>query len=209
MATRSRGNGRDSQARLELAREAARVMLEGGIRDFALAKRKALDRKHLPASTPLPRNSEIEQALMEHQRLFGGDDQARCLQDLRAAAAAAMRELAAFKPRLVGPVLSGTADRNTPVSLHLFAESTEEVGFCLMERGIPYREHEQRLRMSTGETERVPGYAFLAGGVPVELLVFSGRTRRHTPLSPVDGRAMRRAALAEVEGLVAASPPIE
>ena len=57
--------------------------------------------------------------------------------------------------------------------------------------------------MSTGETERVPGFAFVAGGVPVELLVFSGRTRRHTPLSPVDGRAMRRAPLSEVESLVA------
>lgn len=200
---RSRGHSRDLLTRQSLAREAARVMIDGGIRDFALAKRKALERMHLPATTPLPRNQEIEQALLEHQRLFGGDEQARCLRALREAALAAMREFAAFAPRLVGPVLSGSADRNSAVCLHLFADAAEEVGWRLMELGIPHRNTEQRLRMSTGEIERVPGFAFLAADIPVELLVFSGRTRRHTPLSPVDGKAMRRAAPAEVQRLVA------
>jgi hypothetical protein len=159
----------------------------------------------LPSGTPLPSNQEIEDALREHQRLFGGLERERHLEVLREAAAAAMRELAAYKPRLVGPVLSGTADRNSPVSLHLFADSSEEVGFTLMERGIPHRRTEHPVRMSTGEVERVPGYSFLAGEVQLELLVFSGRTRGHTPLSPVDGRAMRRAGLVEVESLLASA----
>lgn len=191
--------------RHSLAREAARVMLDGGIRDFALAKRKALERMHLPATTPLPRNDEIEQALLEYQRLFGGDEQAMSLRALREAAAAAMHEFAAFDPRLVGPVLSGSADRHCAVCLHLFAEAAEEVGWRLMDLGIPHRNTEQRLRMSGGDYERIPGFAFLAAEIQVELLVFSGRTRRHTPLSPVDGKAMRRAALAEVRSLVAAT----
>jgi len=204
---RSRAASRDAQARLKLAAEAARVMLEGGIRDYGLAKRKAQERMRLPAGTPLPSNLEIEQALLEHQRLFGGRERDRALETLRAAAATAMRELAAYKPRLVGPVLAGTADRNSPVSLHLFAESSEEVGFTLMERGIPHRRTEHPLRMSTGQVERVPGYSFLAGEVQLELVVFSGRTRGHTPLSPVDGRAMRRAGLPEVESLLAGVDP--
>ena len=200
---RSRAVGRDEQARRKLAREAARVMLEGGIHDYGVAKRKAQERMRAPAGTPLPSNQEIEDAVREHQRLFGGDEQSRRLSALRETAAQAMRELAPFKPRLVGPVLTGTADRHSAVSLHLFAESPEEVGFSLMDRGIPHRNIEQRLRMSTGETERVPGYAFFAGEVELELLVFSGKTRGHTPLSPVDGRAMQRASLSEVECLIA------
>jgi hypothetical protein len=203
---RARGNPRDLQTRQSLAREAARVMLDGGIRDFALAKRKALERLHLPPTTPLPRNQEIEQALLEHQRLFGGTEQAHRLREQREAAVAAMREFAAFDPRLVGPVLSGSADRNCPVCLHLFADAAEEVEWRLLDLGIPHRNTEQRLRMSTGEFERVPGFGFLAAEIPVELLVFSGRTRRHTPLSPVDGKAMRRAALAEVNRLLAPAP---
>jgi hypothetical protein len=203
-------NVRDLQRRQQLAREAARLMVEGGIQDYGLAKRKAQERLRLPVGSPMPRNSEIEEARLEYQRLFGGERHRRRVAVLRAAAAEAMRQLSAFKPRLVGPLLSGSADDNSVVSLHLFAESAEEVGWYLMERGIPYRNSEQRLRMSTGDTERVPGFAFFAGDVPVELLVFSGRSRRHTPLSPVDGRAMRRAGLAEVEEMLAAdgsAPP--
>jgi hypothetical protein len=200
---RSRGNPRDLQTRQSLAREAARVMLDGGIRDFALAKRKALERLHLPPATPLPRNQEIEQALLEHQRLFGGAEQAYRLREQREAAVAAMHEFAAFDPRLVGAVLSGSADRNCTVCLHLFADAAEEVEWRLLDLGIPHRNTEQRLRMSTGEFARVPGFGFLAADIPLELLVFSGRTRRHTPLSPVDGKAMRRAALAEVNRLLA------
>jgi len=203
----ARVNPRDAQLRQRLAREAARVMAEGGIQDFALAKRKALERLRLPAGTALPRNAEIEEARLEYQRLFGGEERAREVAGRRAAAVSAMREFAHFEPRLVGPLLSDGADGHSAVCLHLFAESAEEVGWYLMERGIPHRNSEQRLRMSGGETERVPGYSFLAGGVPVDLLVFSGRSRRHTPLSPVDGRAMRRAGLAEVEALLAATGP--
>lgn len=203
---RSRGNARDLRTRQSLAREAARVMFDGGIRDFALAKRKALERMNLPGSTPLPRNDEIEQALREHQRLFGGATQEHHLRELREAAVAAMREFAAFEPRLVGPVLSGSADRNTVVCLHLFADTPEEVEWRLMELAIPHRNTEQRLRMSTGAHERVPGFSFLAAEVPIELLVFSGRTRRHTPLSPVDGKAMPRAALGQVRRLLASTP---
>jgi hypothetical protein len=92
------------------------------------------------------------------------------------------------------------------VCLHLFADAAEEVEWRLLDLGIPHRNTEQRLRMSTGEFERVPGFGFLAAEIPVELLVFSGRTRRHTPLSPVDGKAMRRAALAEVNRLLAPAP---
>lgn len=198
----TRNIGRDEQTRLQLAAEAARAMVEGGITDYGLAKRKAQERMRLPSGTPLPSNREIEDAVHEYLRLYGDVDQSRHLTALREAAATAMRELKEFKPRLVGPVLSGTADRHSPVSLHLFADSAEEVGFALMERGIPHRNTEQRLRMSTGSVERVPGYSFLAGEIELQMLVFSGRTRRHTPLSPVDGRAMRRASLADVEMLI-------
>ena len=198
-----RSQGRNGQRRQELAREAARLMVEGGIHDYALAKRKALERLRIPAGTPMPRNQEIEAARVEYQRLFGGGARAQRVEELREAAVVAMRELAPFRPRLVGPLLTEAADASCVVSLHLFADSPEEVGWFLMDRGIAHRNSEQRLRMSTGEVARIPGFAFVAGGVPVELAVFSGRVRRQTPLSPVDGRAMRRASLAEVEELLA------
>ena len=72
---RSRNNSHESQIRQQLADEAARVMIDGGIRDYGIAKRKALERLRLPRGTPLPRNQDIEDALSAHQRLFGSGDE--------------------------------------------------------------------------------------------------------------------------------------
>ena len=200
---RSRNNAHDSQMHRQLVDEVARQMFHGGIQDFAVAKRKAMERLRLPRSTPMPRNQEIEDALRAHQRLFGGNEDA-LLQQLREAALRAMEELSEFRPKLVGAVLKGVVDENTAVTLHLFAHSIEEVAWALMERRIDHRNSEHVLPMSSAVEERIPGFAFIAGEIAFELLVFSGRSRRRTPISRVDGRAIERASLSKVQSLVAA-----
>ncbi len=112
-----------------------------------------------------------------------------------------MRFLARFKPRLVGAVLSGTADEHSDVCLHLFADTAEEVRLFLLDNGIPHEHGERVMRLASDETERLPTYRFMADDVPVELVVFAARARRRVPLSPVDGRPMQRAALQTVEAL--------
>ncbi|MGI9335347.1 MAG: hypothetical protein ACR2RL_19545 [Gammaproteobacteria bacterium] len=193
---------RHNQVRAELAREAARLMVEGGIEDYSLAKRKAADRLRVPNARLMPANDEIERAREEYQRLFRAESQPRQLVELRRQALAAMRMLAAFKPRLAGPVLSGTADDNSPVTLHLFAESDEEVAIFLINQRVRHDSGERRLRIGAGEPARLACFSFVAAGIEIELIVFSGRFRRQQPLSPVDGRPMERANLARVQALV-------
>lgn len=197
---------RNAQHRERIAKEAARLMSEAGIRDFQLAKRKALERLRLADVRQLPSNEEIEQAVLEYQRLFRADTQPRRLSKLRATALRAMRFLERFKPRLVGAVLSGTADEHSDVCLHLFSDPAEAVGLFLRDNGIPHEASERRLRLAPEETSRMPAYRFMAGDVPVELVVFSERVRRRVPLSPVDGKPMRRAGLQAVEALAAEEP---
>ena len=88
-------------------------MAEHGIRDFLVAKRKAAERFGVTDGAVLPKNTEIEMALVEYQRLFGRDAHTESLQAQRAAALRAMRQLSGFGPRLVGPVLSGTATEHS------------------------------------------------------------------------------------------------
>ena len=197
----ARSNTKSSQLRERIAKEAARVMCEAGVKDFHLAKRKALQRLRIDEQRNLPSNEEIEAAISEYQRLFRADRQPARLAELRRTALNAMRFLARFKPRLVGAVLSGTADEHSDVCLHLFADTAEEVGLFLMENGIPHEQGERLMRLAADETERLPTCRFMADDVPVELVVFAARARRRVPLSPVDGRPMRRAALRAVEAL--------
>lgn len=203
----ARTNMKSAQLREHIAKEAARLMCEAGIRDFQFAKRKALERMRIPDQRSLPSNEEIESAVSEYQRLFRADTQPRRLAELRTTAARAMRFLTRFDPRLVGAVLNGTADEHSDVCLHLFAETAEEVGLFLIDNGIPHEHGERAMKLASHDTQRLPTCRFMADDVPVELVVFAARTRRRVPLSPVDGRPMRRASLQEVEQLAGEPAP--
>jgi predicted nucleotidyltransferase len=196
---------RTEHLRLALAQEAARIMAEHGISDFLLAKRKAADRFGVTEGAVLPKNIEIEAALEQYQRLFDGDGHAESLQAQRRAALTAMRRLREFEPRLVGPVLAGTATRHAQVQLHLFTDYAESVTMKMLEMGLAHEVTEKRVRMDTARVLAFPGLRFEIEAQPIEVTVFPAEGIRQSPVSPVDGRPMRRASASEVEALLAAS----
>lgn len=175
-------------------------MVEGGIRDYQFAKRKALVRLGVKPFAQLPRNNEIEAAKEEYLRLYR-DGQPDRLLVLRRAALALLGLLEKFDPCLVGAVLNGTADEHSSVVLHVFSEPMERVGFFLDNKKIPFRLNQRRLRTGVDEFRWFPSYQFVADDVPIELIVFSERGVRQSPFSPVDGKPMLRARLAQVEAL--------
>lgn len=194
---------RTENQRLRLAQAAAQLMHEQGIRDFRLAKEKAAARLRIDIRrVPLPRNSEIETALAEHQRLFGGERHDARLYELRRAALEAMRLFADFHPRLVGDVLSGLATAHSDVRLHVFAEQSESFDLFLQSQGIPFDITERRFRYGRGEYRYYPAFRFAAGAVGVEAVVFSLTEIRQAPDSLTDGTPMTRAKAAEVERLL-------
>ena len=185
-----------------MAEEAARIMREQGVDDFLLAKRKAAERLGVTDASILPRNTEIEAARIAHQRLFAADRHEADLAGLRRAALEAMRLMSDFQPRLVGPVLSGTASGHSEINLHLFCESPETVSIRLEERGVPHEVVERRLRYERDRVVIYPAVRFVAGRQTVDAVVFPVDGIRQSPASPVDGRPMRRANAAEVEALL-------
>jgi len=175
-------------------------MVEGGIKDYQLAKRKAVARfRRLPRGQ-LPGNAEIEAAIEEHQRLFKAGQPHRLLA-LRQVALQVMNLVASFSPRLVGTVLRGTTDDYSDVVLHVVSEPVESVGTFLDDRSIRYRIGERRLRIGFEKYRRFPMYQFTQEGILIELVVFDRNGARQPPLCPIDGRPMARAALAEVEAM--------
>jgi len=197
-----RPNPRAEMLRQAVAEEAGRIMHEQGVDDFLLAKRKAAERLGVVDGSILPRNTEIEAALMARQRLFSADQHAADIADLRRAALEAMLLLADFQPRLVGPVLAGTASAHSEINLHLFAETPESVFLRLEERGIPHQLLERRLRFERERSVTFPALRFVAGQQPVDAVVFPLDGIRQSPFSPVDGRPMRRASAAEIRALL-------
>jgi hypothetical protein len=199
-----RRSGGEAQTRREITAEAARIMAEEGVQDFFSAKRKAAGRLNLPEDKNLPSNQEVEEALRAHLTLFHADLPAT-LRHLREVAAEAMTFLAPFEPRLTGTVLSGSVTKYSDVQLHVAADSPEDLGLFLHEHAIPYDELDKRLRFGD-RFDALPAFRFIAGDTPVEVCVFSREGIREAPLSPVDGKPMKRANLKEVQRLIEEAP---
>ena len=187
--------------RVRLAQEAARILVESGGQDYFLAKRKAAIHLGAEDTKNMPSNTEVEQALIEYQRIFRADSQPQILHALREEALRAMDFFTPFHPRLVGPVLQGTAHENTPITLHLFSATVEDIGLFLMHHQIPYELVDKRLRLSTDQHQNFPCYCFMAGRFKIEVLVFTEK-KSVVPMSPVDGRPMRRAGITELQELL-------
>jgi len=190
-------------ARERLADEAARLMVEHGIDDFGLAKRKAAARLGLSEASRLPTNVEIQARVVERQRLFEPTLHDEHVGGLRRIAASLMGRLEAFRPRLVGSVLDGSVTPGSAIELHVFADAPELVAFELEQAGYRVTESSRRYRFDREHTQQIPGFKVRCEDEDALVMVFPERGSHHAPRSPVDGRPMRRASRAAVLALLA------
>jgi len=193
---------RGDHLRRALAQEAARIMFEHGVADYGFAKRKAAERLGAGEHAVLPKNSEIEAALAEYQRLFAHESHSKMLIQQRYAARAAMELLQEFQPRLVGAVLTGTATPHQAIELHVFSDSVEAVSIKLIDCQIKYKIAEHRIRTTADHAVMHTMVQFLSQELPIHATIFPSAGIRQAPLSPVDGRPMRRATAAELEQII-------
>ena len=192
----------NDRRRQVLAQEAARIIVDQGIEDFRVAKTKAAERLGMSGLGSLPRNAEIQLAVSEYLKLFGRESHVDLLRVLRQAALSAMQLLAPFAPRLVGPVLHGTAAVNSAINLHVFADHSERVATTLSESCVQYRSYERRLKSRRDRAELFAGFRFTHAESDIEATVFPLLGVRQAPISPVDGKPMQRADTRVVRDLI-------
>ena len=115
----------------------------------------------------------------------------------------ALEFFAAFDARLVGPVLEGTADANTPVALQLYSDDAGAVARCLDDHGIPAEPRGRRVRLDRERDFDAEVWLFAADELAFDLTVLPRDALRQAPLSPVDEKPMRRASAAQLRALLA------
>jgi hypothetical protein len=106
--------------------------------------------------------------------------------------------------------VTGTATREQGIQLHLFADDPAEIVMTLLDLGIPWQERDAQFRYAGGSLQAHPVIGFVAGDVPVELIVLPHRAKRNPPLSPVSERPERGLGVRDLERLIAdesAMPP--
>ncbi|MES9991557.1 MAG: hypothetical protein ABW098_06350 [Candidatus Thiodiazotropha sp.] len=185
-----------------IAYDAARILTELRSDNIAYACQKAGAKYGITKRQQLPTREEVENALREQQRLLRGEGQANTLQALRKSALSAMLALEGFQPKLVGAVFDGTADSNSTVKLHLYADTPEELLFTLSDLHIPWQEKQHQMQFSDGSRELIPCFLFSADGVGFELSVLPAHNPHNHPLDPLDSQPIQGATIKQLQLLI-------
>ena len=188
--------------RLEIAALAAKILALDEAANYHAAKKKAANQLGMPENKNLPTNIEIEEALLQYQQLFQGDSRQQQLLTQRQKAMQAMKLLAQYSPRLVGPLVSGTATGATEITLHLYSDHPEQVSLYLEENGIPNQYSEKHVRINASDVNVFPAIKFIADGSQFLLVIFSAKDRNMNPISSITNRPMQSLNLESLGELV-------
>jgi len=184
-----------------IAELAAQYIANDGLITYHAAKRKAADQLGFKQKN-LPTNIEIERAVISYQNLYQNSFQPEELFKLRMTAIDVMNLFEHFTPRLVGSVLAGTAGYQSEIVIHLFSDNPEAISARLMENNIPYKNSERRIRIADKTTVTFPAYSFMAGHMPIVLIIFPEKHLKQAPICPIEEKPMKRANIKKVQSLI-------
>lgn len=192
----------DDRLRGMLAQEAAKIIATEGIRDYQRAKNKASTRLGNSHRGALPSNFEIEQALTSFHNTFQ-PNHAEILFHLQNTALEILQKLDDdFSVFLVGPVLEGIANENSPISLHIYSDTVEDVIEILQIEFGKVEIEERRYKLNK-EDVYCPTLTFIYKNCAIEISVFTLNQKSQIPKSKTLNRSIRRANLKTLTELLA------
>jgi hypothetical protein len=205
--------GRQHHLRQLIAQQAARMMAEEGISDYAHAKRKAGRQLGVTDTNCFPSNAEIEEEIKLYHQIYHHEDQPVNLRQLRTDALSVMRLLERFNPYLTGPVLDGTAGRYAETDIQLFADSLKDVEIFLLNQQIPYTMQEKSYRIAndkrnqekSGDRKKVPVFVLEGPNGLIKLSVFTPDDMRIPTKNPANGSNITRVNAESLQALINAS----
>src|ERR1051325_2051262 len=130
----------NDKLRYAIAFEAARLMYQRVESEYFTAKRKAAKRlcRHNYKPEDLPSNAEIRELIQTYARLHEGERRTAHLRAMRLEALRLMRLLRAFRPRLIGSVMTGHIRKGSDIDLHVFTDSPALVSDVLQTNGYQF-----------------------------------------------------------------------
>ena len=193
-----------------IAQQAARMMAEDGINDFAYAKKKAGKQLGVSEASVLPTNAEIEEEIRLYHEIYNADEQPLELEKLRKVALITMQLFERFNPHLTGSVLDGTAGKFAQTNIHLFADSAKEVEMFLLNMQIPFESSEKSYRLSDKPSKdkkekvrkTVPVFTLETELGVQKLSVFDVDDLRIATKRTVDGSNAERADINDLQALI-------
>jgi len=193
-----------------IAQQAARMMAEDGVHDFAYAKKKARRQLGVSDNNALPTNAEIEEEIRLYHEIYSAGEQPLMLEQLRKAALITMQLFERFCPHLTGSVLDGIAGKFSQTDIHLFADSPKDVEMFLLNQQIPFESSEKSYRVSDKPSKdkkekarkTVPVFTLETEYGIQKIYVFDVDDMRIAIKKPSDGSNTERADISDLKTLL-------
>jgi predicted HD phosphohydrolase/predicted nucleotidyltransferase len=197
----------DGKLRQAIALEAARLMYERVESEYYTAKRKAAKRLCRRGVKPedLPSNAEIREQIQVFARIHEGDRRTANLRDMRLHALHIMRLLRAFRPRLIGSVMTGHIRKGSDIDIHVFTDSAALITDLLANEGYQF-DVERKEVVKHGEA-RTFTHIHICDRYNVELTVYPEDKAHYVFKSSITGKPIERASIRELEELLAREYP--
>jgi predicted nucleotidyltransferase len=197
----------NDKLRQAIALEAARLMYERLETEYFTAKRKAARRLCRRGLKPenLPSNAEIRDQIQVFARIHEGDRRTEHLRDMRLQALRLMRLLRAYRPRLIGSVMTGHVRKGSDIDIHVFTDSVGLVTDLLAGEG--YQFDVERKQVVKHNEARVFTHVHVHDRFNFELTVYPEEKAHYVFKSSVTGKAIERASIRELEELLAREYP--
>jgi hypothetical protein len=193
--------------RQAIALEAARLMYERIESEYYTAKRKAAKRLCRRGVKPenLPSNAEIRDQIQVFARIHEGDKRTEHLRDMRLEALRLMRLLRAYRPRLIGSVMTGHVRKGSDIDIHVFSDSAGLITDLLETEGLQF--DLERKQVVKHNEARVFTHIHIYGRFNFELTVYPEDKAHYVFRSSVTGKPIERASIQELEDLLAREYP--
>lgn len=198
----------DPKVRREIALRAAQLMYARHESEYFQAKRKAARMVgRSERSRDLPSNAEIREHIMLLAQLKEGDRRKQNLRAMRLEALRTMRMLVAWRPRLIGSVLTGHIREGSDIDLHVFCDSAELVAERLEREGIACDVERKRVVKAGKERHFVHVHAEGLGGFPLDLSVYPTDKANFPFISSITGKPIEKTDQRGLESLLKEEQP--
>src|ERR1700738_4388323 len=193
--------------RQAIALEAARLMYERVESEYYTAKRKAAKRLCRRGVKPedLPSNAEIREQIQLFARIHEGDKRTENLRDMRIEALRLMRLMRAYRPRLIGSVMTGHIRKGSDIDIHVFCDSVGLLTDLLENEG--YQFDVERKQVVKHNEARIFTHIHIHDRFNFELTVYAEDQAHYVFKSSITGKAIERASIRELEELLAQEYP--
>src|SRR5437899_7738040 len=192
----------NEKLRRQIALEAARLMYERVETEYYTAKRKAAKQLCRKGVKPedLPSNAEIREQIQHFARIHEGEKRTENLREMRLDALRLMRLLRAFRPRLIGSVMTGHVRKGSDIDIHVFCDSAALITDQLESEGMQY--DLERKQIVKFEEARLFTHIHVYSRFNFELTIYAEDKAHYVFRSSITGKPIERASIRELEELL-------